>query len=59
MSEAVRKQLEQLRTHTQADSLAEVIRRSLVVYEYLWAAKERGGVILIKDGEGTRELVLM
>jgi hypothetical protein len=59
MSEAVRKQLEQLRTKTQADSLAEVIRRALVVYDYLWEAKENGGVILVKDAESTRELVLV
>jgi hypothetical protein len=39
--------------------LAEVIRRALVVYDYLWEAKENGGVILVKDTESTRELVLM
>ena len=59
LNEAVRQQLEQLRLHTHADSLAEVIRRSLVVYDYLWKAKEGGAVILVKDANGTRELVLM
>lgn len=59
MAEVVRKQLEQLRTKTHADSLAEVIRRSLVVYDYLWSAKENGATVLLKDDTGMRELFLM
>jgi hypothetical protein len=59
MPEAVREQLEQLRVRTHSDSLAEVFRRSLALYDLLWSAKERGASILIKDGDGTKEVLIL
>lgn len=59
MSEDVRQKLEQLRTETQADSLAEVVRRALAVYDYLWTQKSAGANLLVKDEDGVRELVLL
>ncbi|MHC4477376.1 MAG: ribbon-helix-helix protein, CopG family [Planctomycetota bacterium] len=51
--------MEQLRDETDADSLVEVVRKSLAVYDYLWTQKKGGAKILISDSEGTRELVIL
>jgi hypothetical protein len=59
MALGVRKQLEHLRDRTQADSLAEVIRRALAVYDYLHAEKEKGAKLILKVDGGERELVLL
>ncbi len=59
MPTTVRKQLEALRDRTQADSLAEVIRRALAVYDFLHAEKDKGGRLIVKDDAGQRELVLL
>jgi hypothetical protein len=59
MAEPVRKQLEHLRDQTQADSLAEVIRRALAVYDFLHTEKSKGAKIVVKDEDGERELVLL
>jgi hypothetical protein len=59
MPTAVRKQLEALRDRTQADSLAEVIRRALAVYDFLHSEKEKGGRLVVQDDAGERELVLL
>jgi hypothetical protein len=58
LTEAVRQRLEDLRLRTQADSLTEVIRRALAVYDHLWTVKEQGGTIQVKDAEGLKELLL-
>lgn len=47
LSVATREMLERLRDQTQADSMAEVIRRALMIYEYL-----------IKHGAGNSVTVL-
>ena len=36
LSERTREQLEDLRKMTNADSMSEVIRRALCIYDYLW-----------------------
>ncbi|MBU0718263.1 MAG: ribbon-helix-helix protein, CopG family [Planctomycetes bacterium] len=59
MSEAVREALENLRDTTDADSLTEVIRRSLAVYDFLWAEKKQGGKITVKGPAGEKEIVLL
>jgi hypothetical protein len=52
MPESVRDRLERLREQTGADSLAEVIRRSLAVYELLWEQKAANAEIIVeKDGK--------
>ena len=57
----MRKKLEQLRDDTQADSLAEVIRRSLAVYEFLWNETKKGRQLVVRaPDEGTeKEMVLL
>lgn len=59
MAEVVRKQLEHLKDQTNADSLTEVIRRALAVYDLLWKATSEGGNIVIKTDEGEKELLLV
>jgi hypothetical protein len=61
MDVEVRERLEQLRLRTKAESLTEVIRRSLAVYETLWVCKEEGqSVWIVERGEERkRELLLL
>lgn len=48
----VRERLESLQEKTEADSLTEVIRRALAVYEFLLHEKAAGNRVLIdRDGE--------
>jgi hypothetical protein len=49
MAESVRKQLEHLRDQTNADSLAEVIRRALAVYDLLRKTAFEGGKIILEN----------
>lgn len=58
MAEVVRKQLEHLRDQTHADSLAEVIRRALAVYDLLRKATAEGGKVILETPSGDRELVI-
>lgn len=58
MAVQVRKELEHLRDKTNADSLAEVIRRALAVYDTLWTEKARGNRIILRAGKEERELLL-
>lgn len=60
LSPKILDRLAQLRDLTDADSLTEVVRRSLAVYDYLWSQKVNGGTTLIQmvDGE-TKEVVLL
>ena len=42
-----------------ADSLAEVIRRALAVYDFLWSESAQGGKLVVKGKQGEKELVLL
>ena len=55
----IRDRMEELRDESGSRSLTDVVSRALAVYEYLWRQKKAGGKVLIKDSEGTRELVLL
>lgn len=56
----VRAKLDALRDHTKADSLLEVVRRALAVYDFLWAQTADGGTLVVKGKDGTeREVVLL
>jgi hypothetical protein len=60
MNEAVRDRLEELRDITQADSLSEVIRKSLAVYDLLSAERANGAKTYLRYKDGTeRELVIL
>ena len=55
VSPDVRARMEKLRDETGADSLTEVIRRSLAVYEFLWEREqlEERLIVVDKDDEET------
>lgn len=56
----VREQLERLRDTSGADSITEVVRRSLAVYEAMLTASRDGRVVIVRDKDGTeRELLLV
>jgi hypothetical protein len=60
MAESVRQKLENLQKKTEADSLTEVVRRALTVYDSLWREKLQGGTLVVKSPGGYEgELVLM
>jgi hypothetical protein len=60
MSDQARAMLENLRVKTDADSLAEVIRKALAVYDLVWTAKEKGKTLLLKGvGDGDDERVVI
>lgn len=59
MPEAVRKQMEHLKDQTHAQSLSEVIRRALAVYDLLRKATAEGSqIVLHAQNGGERELVI-
>lgn len=58
IAEQVREKLERLRDSTNADSLTEVIRRALAVYDILHSTAAEGGTIILKTGEGEQKLVI-
>jgi len=58
VTQRLRNRLLRLRAETEADSLTEVIRRAVAVYEVLVAARYNGRIILrAKDGT-ERELLV-
>ena len=59
MSDNVRKRLEKLRDEIDADSLAEVIRKSLATYEFLFDQTKNGGKVIIKSSSGEKEVILL
>lgn len=59
MDPNVRQLLEQLRDDTMADSLAEVIRRSLSVYRRIWSEQQEGAKIIIRRDGSETELFIV
>lgn len=56
----VRERLERLRTTIEADSLAEVVRRSLTLYDALVAATHEDGCkVVLRYQDGREETVLL
>ena len=55
----VKKRMETLRDQTSAESLTEVVRKSLAVYDFLLTRKKKGAKLIIEDDEGKTELVLL
>lgn len=56
---AVRERLEELQSATGAESMTEVIRRALAVYEVLIDARVLGEKVVVKTKKGERELLLV
>ena len=59
LAEKVRVRIEDLQHETGAQTLTEVISKSLAVYDFLWTQKKDGAKLLIQDSKGTRELILL
>lgn len=55
MPEEIKEQLESLRDMTHADSMSEVIRRAIAVYDFLWIEKQAGSVTLVRDSKGNEK----
>ncbi len=58
VSKSVRERMERLKDETEADSLTEVIRRALAVYELLWEQRKDGWETLVRR-DGTERSVLI
>jgi hypothetical protein len=57
--QTVRDRMECLRDETEADSLTEVIRRALAVYELLVEQRRDGWDIVVRRGDEERSVLLM
>lgn len=58
MSQVVRDRMTRLGNETD-QSFAEVIRKALAVYEFVWSEKKKGASILVRDEHGEREIVII
>jgi hypothetical protein len=52
---AVRARLEDLQEASGAESMTEVIRRSLALYELAWDLDKKGGHVIFKHADGSEE----
>ena len=60
MPEETKQQLEALRDLTHADSMSEVVRRALAVYDFLWSGKADGAITIVRTKDGyERQLELL
>ena len=59
VSQSVRERLENLKNETEADSLTEVIRRALAVYELLWDQRKSGGKTIVRHDDVEREIIIV
>ena len=59
VSKAVRERLKGLQKATDADSMTQVIKKALAVYDFLWQEKSKGARLMVKSEDGERELVLL
>ncbi|OXI86382.1 ribbon-helix-helix protein, CopG family [Burkholderia sp. AU33423] len=55
MSVEVKEQIEALRDRTHADSMSEVIRRALALYDFLLTEQTNGGAIMIRVRDGSEK----
>lgn len=55
MPEATKQQLESLRELTHADSMSEVVRRALALYDFLWHEKVAGATTIIRAKDGSEQ----
>ena len=55
MPEEIKEQLESLRDLTHADSMSEVIRRAIAVYDFLWIEKTAGSTTVVRDQQGNEK----
>jgi len=58
LRQEVHDRMEYLRDETEAETITEVIKKSLAVYDFLLTQKKSGAKLIIQDEEGQREIVL-
>lgn len=56
---AARERLERLMIDTEADSMTEVIRRALLLYEELHHARVEGARLVLRTGHVEREILIL
>ena len=60
LPERVRERLERVREMSEADSLTEVIRRALTVYDaLLTTTREEGAKVMLRNADGTEKELLI
>lgn len=59
MNEAIKGRLEALRDDTHADSISEVIRRAIIVYDRLWVESSKGSSMIVRSEDGTEKQLLL
>lgn len=59
VAEPIRHKIESLRDVTHADSMTEVVRHALDVYEFVCAEKSKGKIIVEKPSGDAREVVFI
>lgn len=59
LSKEVRDRIESIRDETHAESIAEVIRRAVAVYDLLIEEQQSGGEVLVRNGESESRVLLV
>jgi hypothetical protein len=59
MHPAVKEQLQSIQERTKADSMSEVLRRALAVYQTILDTQDSGGTVLVKPKMGLVKEVLV
>ena len=57
MSAETKQQLEDLRDMTNADSMSEVVRRALAIYDFLWDEQRKGSKTIIRAKNGVEQIL--
>jgi hypothetical protein len=55
MPEEIKHRIEELQVLTYADSMSEVIRRALAVYDFLWHETQDGSTTIVRAKDGTEK----
>jgi hypothetical protein len=58
LTDPVRIRLEEMRDELGAESLAEVVRKSLSLLDYVWSRKKSGYSLLLRDDETKTEQLI-
>lgn len=59
MSAATKQQLELLRDLTNADSMSEVVRRALAMYDFACNETSAGADIIVRAKDGSEQKILL
>jgi Arc/MetJ-type ribon-helix-helix transcriptional regulator len=57
ISPEAKEQIEGLRERTHSDSMSEVVRRALAVYDFLWTQKDDGATTIVRFTDGSETLL--